>query len=355
MARIDELLTRMSEGAGSDLFIMAGERPKFKVDGEIAAVDDWPELTAAETRDLLFEITTEKQRSRFTENLDFDFAYGLGKIGRFRCNYYHNRTGYAAVMRIIPTQIMTIQELNLPSVLVKFCGMRGGLILVTGPTGSGKTTSLAAMINHINDHYSRRIITIEDPVEFVHPNKSCLISHREVGTHTRSFADALRGVSRQDADVVLVGEMRDLETVSLALSAAAMGTLVFGTLHTNSAAKTIDRIIDVFPSDQQNQARSALGESLRGVVAQQLMKKIGGGRVALNEILMGNQAVASTIREGNTPRINSIIQSGGSEGMQLMDNALEHFVEKGTIRGEDAYMKCNEKGRFAKYVEKNDE
>jgi twitching motility protein PilT len=240
----------------------------------------------------------------------------------------------------------------MPPVLKKFVELRSGLVLVTGPTGSGKTTTLAAVINEINLTQRRRMVTIEDPVEFVHPNKQSIISHREVHSHTESFANALRAVTRQDADVVLVGELRDLETMGLALSAAAMGTLVFGTLHTNSAAKTIDRIIDIFPSDQQPQVRTMLAESLRGIVAQQLLRtKDGKGRVAATEILIGNAATAAIIREGKIERITSVLQSGRREGMQMMDDTLDQLVKAGTIDGKAAYMKANEKKRFESYLD----
>lgn len=352
MPKLDELLARMPKNGASDIFLMVGEKPKFKLHGDITPIEDWPVLDRPFLNEILYELLSIEQRERYEENLDFDFAYGLGDIARYRCNYFFQRTGYAAVMRIIPSKILTLKDLNLPPILTKFCNRRSGLILVTGPTGSGKTTTLAAMINHINETLSRRIVTIEDPVEFVHPNKKSLISHREVHSHTHSFANALRAISRQDADVVLVGEMRDLETIGLALSAAAMGTLVFGTLHTNSAAKTIDRIIDVFPTDQQAQARTVLAESLRGIVAQQLLKKKGGkGRAAVNEVLIGNNAVASIIREGRVERIASVLQSGRREGMQVMDDALEDLVKQGIVDGSDAYMKANDKKRFEKYAE----
>ncbi|MCA9267599.1 MAG: PilT/PilU family type 4a pilus ATPase, partial [Planctomycetales bacterium] len=271
---------------------------------------------------------------------------------RFRCNYYFQRTGLGAVFRIIPSKILTLEQLNMPPAVAKFANLRAGLVLVTGPTGSGKTTTLAAVINQINETQRRRMVTIEDPVEFVHPNKQSIISHREVHTHTESFASALRAVTRQDADVVLVGELRDLETMSLALSAAAMGTLVFGTLHTNSAAKTIDRIIDIFPSDQQPQVRTMLAESLRGIVAQQLLRtKDGKGRVAATEILIGSQAVSSIIREGKIERITSVLQSGRREGMQMMDDTLDQLIKAGKIDGRAAYMKANDKKRFEQYLE----
>lgn len=352
MPKLDELLARMPKNGASDCFLMVGEKPKFKLHGEITPVEDWPVLDKAKLEDHLFELLTPEQKERYLTHLDFDFAYGLGEIARYRCNYFMQRTSYAAVLRIIPSKILTLEELKLPSILTKFCQRRSGLILVTGPTGSGKSTSLAGMINHINENERRRIITIEDPVEFVHKNKKCLISHREVHNHTGSFANALRAVTRQDADVVLVGEMRDIETISLALSAAATGTLVFGTLHTNSAPKTIDRIIDAFPTDQQAQARTVLAESLRGIIAQQLLKKKGGkGRVAVNEILIGNNAVASIIREGRIERITSVLQSGRREGMQVMDDALEELIRQNVIDGADAYMKANDKKRFEKYSE----
>ena len=301
---------------------------------------------------MLFEILNSEQIATYESHWDLDFAYEIEGLARFRCNYYFQRTGYGAVMRVIPSEIMTLEQLGMPQVLRSLADRRAGLILATGPTGSGKTTTLAAMIDHINENTSRRIVTIEDPVEFVHPNKKSIISHREVGTHTTSFNAGLRAVTRQDADVVLVGELRDIETMALALSAAAMGTLVFGTLHTNSAAKTVDRIIDIFPVTQQSQVRTVLAESLGGIVAQQLLRKKGGkGRVAATEILVGNHAVASIIREGKIERITSVIQAGKREGMQLLDDALEKMAKEEIIEGSDAYMKANEKRRFEQYAD----
>jgi len=350
-AKIDPLLLNMQEVDASDLHMVVGQKPKYRIDGEVRAVEEHDVLTEESLADYLFEICNQSQRERYEESLDFDFAYGIEDKARFRCNYFFQRTGYASVMRLIPTKILTIEELKLPEVITRMTEMRSGLVLVTGPTGSGKSTTLAAMIDHINCRYSKHIVTIEDPVEFVHQNNKSMITHREVGTHTESFAAALRAVTRQDADVVLVGEMRDLETISLAISAASMGTLVFGTLHTNSAPKTIDRIIDVFPSDQQAQIRTMLAESIKGIVAQQLLRRKGGrGRVAANEILFGSHAVANIIREGKIEKITSVLQAGKREGMQSMDDALEDLVKNDVIDGADAYMKAAEKHRFAQYA-----
>jgi twitching motility protein PilT len=352
MPRLDRLLLDMFENGASDLHVVVDQKPKYRIDGDVVVIDNYPVLDRRGVEDHLFEIMTTDQRDTYLEKLDFDFAYGIEDKFRYRCNYFFQRTGYGAVFRIIPTKILTLEQLNLPPVLKQLTNLRSGLVLVTGPTGSGKSTTLAAMIDYINETQRRHILTIEDPVEFVHRNKKSVISHREVGQHTDSFGSALRAVTRQDADVVLVGEMRDLETISLALSAAAMGTLVYGTLHTNSAPKTIDRIIDVFPTDQQPQVRTMLAESLRGIVAQQLLrKKSGKGRVAVNEILVSNRAVASIIREGKIEKIISILQSGGREGMQTMDDALMKLVKEGTIDGRDAYMKALDKKNFVHFVE----
>ena len=351
MAEIDELLLNMQQVNASDLHMVVGQKPKYRIDGEVTIIDEHDVLTEQSLADYLFEICSEAQQQRYQEDLDFDFAYGIEDKARFRCNYFFQRTGYAAVMRLIPTKILTLEELKLPAVLKQLTELRSGLVLVTGPTGSGKSTTLAAMIDHINRRHRKHIVTIEDPVEFVHTNDKSMLTHREVGTHTDSFATALRAVPRQDADVVLVGEMRDLETIGLAISAASMGTLVYGTLHTNSAPKTIDRIIDVFPSDQQAQIRTMLAESIRGIVAQQLLRKKGGrGRVAANEILLGSHAVSNIIREGKIEKIISVLQSGKREGMQSMDDALDKLVTDGVIDGADAYMKAAEKRRFEQYV-----
>lgn len=351
MAKIDRLLLGMRTAGASDLHLVVGQSPKYRIDGEVKVVED-DVLDESRLSELLFEITSRDQRDRYLQQLDFDFAYGIGDEARFRCNYFFQRTGYGAVFRLIPTKILSFTDLKLPETLTRFTKMSNGLVLVTGPTGSGKSTTLAAMIDYINRNQRKHIVTIEDPVEFVHQNNRCIVTHREVGAHTDSFAAALRGTPRQDADVVLVGEMRDLETISLALSAATMGTLVFGTLHTNSAPKTIDRIIDVFPSDQQAQVRTMLAESLRGIVAQQLLRrKRGGGRVPVNEILIGSHAVSNIVREGKIEKIVSVLQSGKRDGMQSMDDALEQLVKAGDVDITDAYMKANDKKRFEPYLD----
>lgn len=354
MAAVDKFLRMMYQAGASDLHLVVDQPPKFTLHGHVCPIEGYEEniFDSQSLRDMMFEILSQEQQATYETEWDLDFAYQIEDLARFRCNYYFQRTGYGAVMRIIPSEIMTLDELGMPAVLKVLADRRAGLILATGPTGSGKTTTLAAMVDHINTHSSRRIITIEDPVEFVHDNKKSIISHREVGKHTNSFNAALRAVTRQDADVVLVGELRDLETMALALSAAAMGILVFGTLHTNSAGKTIDRIIDMFPVDQQSQVRTVLAESLTGIVAQQLLRREGGeGRIAAAEILIGNHAVASIIREGRIERVTSVIQSGKREGMQLMDDALETMVNENIVDGRDAYMKASDKRRFEKFAE----
>jgi twitching motility protein PilT len=356
VAKIDELLLRMMENSASDLHVVVGQKPKYRIHGDIIPVEEHPAFEAEQLRNVLGEIITPRQHEDFIKRRDFDFAYGVGDQARYRCNYFFQRTGYGAVFRIIPTKISTIDDLKLPAVLKKLAELRGGLVLVTGPTGSGKSTSLAAIIDYINRHQRRHIVTIEDPIEFVHKNRKSIITHREVGAHTESFGAALRGVFRQDADVVLVGEMRDLETISLALSAAATGTLVYATLHTNSAAKTIDRIIDVFPAEQQDQIRTMLAESLKAVVAQQLLRlRDGHGRIACHEILLCSGAVGNIIREAKVESIINVIQSGRTQGMQTMDDGLERLLKQNLVEPEDAYMKANDKRKFEEYMPKSAE
>jgi twitching motility protein PilT len=308
-------------------------------------------LDDAGVRALLREVAEDEPWQSFEATSDLDFAYGLPGVGRFRVNCFVQEYGAGAVFRIIPEEIQTLEQLGLPKAIHSFAHLDRGLVLVTGPTGSGKSTTLAAIINEINASYAKHILTIEDPVEFVHANQKSVFSHREVGIHTRGFGPALRAALREDADVILVGEMRDYETISLALTAAEMGALVFGTLHTNGAAKTIDRVIDAFPADEQAQARLSLSESLAGVVSQLLLRTADGkGRCAVNEILIRTSGLANVIREGNTPMLHNIIQSGKSQGMQTMDDALLQLVQAGRIAAEDAYLKASDKSRFERFA-----
>ena len=356
MARIHQLFRRLKDIDGSDLHLAAPLRPRIRVHGELDDVEDWQPLTHADLLELLREITSEAQWQSYESCGDLDFAYGLEGVARFRCNYLRQENGAAAVFRIIPEKILTLEQLGLPPAIEGLAHTRQGLVLVTGPTGSGKSTTLAAIIDRINETYEKHIVTIEDPVEFVHPNKKCVLSQREVGTDSPSFAAALKVAVRQDADVVLVGEMRDLETISLAITAAEMGTLVFGTLHTNSAAKTIDRLIDAFPAEEQSQIRTTLAESVVGIVSQLLLPTADGkGRCAVHEILLKTGGLANVIREGNTPMLQSIIQGGRKQGMCMMDDSLMEKVKAGKITAEAAHMKAQDKPKFQALMPKDDE
>ena len=356
MPKIDELLRHLKDHDCSDLHLAAGIAPRVRSHGELEVVDGWPELTDESLRDLTREIATDADWQDYLACGDLDFAYGLEGVARFRANYFVQEHGAGAVFRIIPEDILTLEDLKLPASIESLCHLKQGLVLITGPTGSGKSTTLAGIINHINQNYSRHIVTIEDPVEFVHVNKQSVLSHREVGSHTHGFSPALRAAIRQDADVVLVGEMRDQETIALAITAAEMGMLVFGTLHTNSATKTVDRIVDAFPADEQNQIRISLSESLAGVVSQLLLRTAdGNGRCAVHEILFKTSGLANVIREGNTPMLNSLIQSGKGQGMQSMDDALFALAEAGTVRPIDAHAKAAEKARFEPLLSQEDE
>jgi len=353
MARIDAYFRETKDSEASDLHMVIGFPPMLRLRGDLTPTKH-PVLTAESNRDFLFEILTEDQQSFLEMQRDFDMAYELENVARFRCNFFYQQRGIGAVFRMIPTNILTLEQLQLPPVLKTIAMLRRGLVLVTGPTGSGKSTTLAALIDYINETRDAHIITIEDPLEFIHPNKKCLFTHREIGTHARSFSDALMVASREDPDIILVGEMRDTTTISLALTCAELGILVFGTLHTNSASKTIDRIINAFPADQQEQTRTMLAESLSAVVAQQLLKtRDGKGRCAANEILIGSPALSSTIREGKISQIHSLIQTGSNSGMQSMDQNLLQLIKEGRITAQAAYEKAFDKKIFESMIEKD--
>jgi len=354
MAKIDEYFHKLIEMGGSDLHITQGQPPKIRAHGSIKPISD-EILTATFMETIMKEICDERAWLRYQEAGDLDFAYEMDENSRFRCNYLKQLNGYAAVFRIIPTKILTLEQLNIPPIVKEFGHMRSGLVLVTGPTGSGKSTTLAALLDYINTNFSRHIITIEEPIEFVHRNKKSIFTQREVPIQTPSFSDGLRAALREDADIVLVGEMRDHETISLALTAAETGLLVFGTLHTNNARKTIDRIIDVFPADQQSQVRTMLAASLRGVVAQLLVKKSDGkGRAAVNEILVSTPAVGAIIREGATQKLYDVIIGGKALGMQFMDEAIWEKLRDGYISPMEAYMKAIDKNRFKAFLPPED-
>jgi twitching motility protein PilT len=351
MAKIDSFFKYLKEKEGSDLHMTVGSFPIIRVAGSLVNIQ-WQELTPEINKQLLYEIMTELQQKEFEETHDVDFAYEVDGLGaRFRANVFMDRKGIGGVFRIIPTEIKSAQQLGLPENILKLTEYMSGLVLVTGATGSGKSTTLAAMIDHINHTRTDHVITIEDPIEFVHQSDKCLFNQREVGLHTGSFASALRAALREDPDIILVGEMRDLETIELALTAAETGHLVFGTLHTSSAAKTVDRIINVFPPHEQEQVKTTLGEALRGVIAQQLCKTADGkGRAAALEILVVNQAVGNLIREGKTYQIPSIIQTGKKDGMQLMDQALLDLMKSKRITPEEAYTRSLDKKAFAGFL-----
>jgi twitching motility protein PilT len=351
MAQLDQLFSEMLQLNASDLHLHEGQRPKVRVHGSLQPLGQYPEFNRLTMKQILREICAPEKWKRYEESGDLDFAYAFGDYARFRANYKKHYYGFGAVFRTIPSHILTLEELGAPEVLRSFADFTSGLCLVTGPTGSGKSTTLAAVIDYINTTQRRTILTIEEPIEFVHPAKESVVIQREVGTDVPSFGEGLRGAMRQDFEVVLVGEMRDLETISLAVTAAEMGLLVFGTLHTNSATKTIDRIIDVFPNEQQSAIRESLAVALRAVCAQLLIKTADGkGRVAAHEVLLQNRAVSNMIREGKTTQLNQVIQSGRSLGMQTMDDTIENLLADGRISGQDAYMKALDKERFAQFA-----
>ena len=330
MPTMQDLLREAADKGASDLHLSAGEPPLLRVHGDLVRIEH-PPVTPEQVTELVNSIMSDAQRATFEAEHEVDFACELEGKGRFRVNVFVHSRGPGAVLRTIPTQIPALDTLHMPPVLKELCTRERGLVLVTGPTGSGKSTTLAAMVDVINQTWDAHILTIEDPIEFVHPPKRCLVNQREVGPHTNSFSNALRSALREDPDVILIGEMRDLETISLALTAAETGHLVFGTLHTSSAPKTIDRIIDVFPAGQQGQIRTMLSESLEAVVAQTLLKKKGGGRVAACEVLIGTPAVRNLIREGKLHQIMSMMQTGQRLGMQTLDMGLADLVKRGLI------------------------
>ncbi len=350
MAKIDAFFQLMHDQGASDLHLVSGQQPVIRIRGEMERIK-YDVLENDGLKAILYEITPEHKVKQFEETGDVDFAYEIPGLARYRANFFQQKFGVAAVFREIPSTILTCQDLGLPSVVSKLASLPRGLVLVTGPTGSGKSTTLAAIIDEANRSRKDHIITVEDPIEFVHTSQSCVVNHREVGIHTKSFSAALRGALREDPDIILVGELRDLETISLAVEAASTGHLVFGTLHTTSAPKTVDRIIEVFPSSEQMQIRSTLADGLRAVIAQVLFKRIDKkGRCAALEILIANSAVRNLIRESKTFQIPSMIQTGKKYGMQLLDDAIMELLNKGWISAEEAYNKSNDKSKFRPFL-----
>ncbi len=350
MAKIDAFFQLMHEQGASDLHLGAGLQPSIRIRGEIERIKYHP-LDSDELRAMLYEITAEHKIKQFEETGDVDFAYEIPGLARYRANFFMQKNGVAAAFREIPTKIQTAKELGLPQVITKLATLPRGLVLVTGPTGSGKSTTLASIIDDANRNRKDHIITIEDPIEFVHESKGCIVNHREVGLHTKSFSAALRGALREDPDIILVGEMRDMETISLAVEAANTGHLVFSTLHTTSAAKTVDRIIEVFPPDEQGQIRSTLADGIRAIISQTLLKRIDRpGRVAALEIMIATPAVRNLIREAKTYQLPSMIQTGKKYGMQLLDDAIMELLNRGVIGADDGYLKANDKARFRPFL-----
>jgi len=350
MARIDAFFKLMNEQGASDLHLVSGQPPALRLRGDVERIK-YKTLENDDLKSMLYEIAPEDKVKTFEETGDVDFGYEIPGMARYRANFFMQKYGVAAVFRQIPEEILTAEMLGLPAVVSRLASLPRGLVLVTGPTGSGKSTTLAAIIDVANKTRKDHIITVEDPVEFVHKSQSCIVNHREVGLHTKSFTAALKGALREDPDIILVGEMRDLETISLAIEAASTGHLVFGTLHTSSAPKTVDRVIEVFPASEQSQIRSTLSDGLRAIIAQVLFKRVDTkGRCVALEILIANPAVRNLIREAKTHQINSMIQTGKKYGMQLLDDAIMELLNKGWISSDEAYMKSNDKGKFRPFL-----
>lgn len=346
MNRIDLFLKDALSKNSSDLHFISGDPPRVRIHGSLSLLSE-EKLTTENVKEALYEIMTGTIQNDFEKNDSVDFAYDIPDVSRFRVNVMRHLNGVGAVFRAIPSNALTLEELKMPEAIFNLCKHTQGMILVTGKTGSGKSTTLAAMIDEINSRLKGHILTIEDPIEFVHKRKGCLISQREVGLHSNSFADALHSALREDPDVILVGELRDLETISIAVTAAEMGILVMGTLHTNGCAQTVDRIVNAFPADKQNHIKTMLSTSLRGVVSQQLLPTKGQpGRVAALEIMVNTPAVANLIRQGKLDQLETAMQSGGAHGMQTMDSALSHLVETAMVSGKEAYLQANNKSKF---------
>ncbi|WP_144821333.1 type IV pilus twitching motility protein PilT [Marinobacter piscensis] len=342
---ITELLAFSAKQGASDLHLSAGLPPMIRVDGDVRRIN-LPPLEHKEVHGLIYDIMNDKQRKDYEEFLETDFSFEVPGVARFRVNAFNQNRGAGAVFRTIPSKVLTMEDLGMGQVFQDIASVPRGLVLVTGPTGSGKSTSLAAMVDYINDSRYEHILTVEDPIEFVHDSKKCLVNQREVHRDTLGFNEALRSALREDPDIILVGELRDLETIRLALTAAETGHLVFGTLHTTSAAKTIDRVVDVFPAEEKSMVRSMLSESLQAVISQTLMKKMGGGRIAAHEIMIGTSAIRNLIREDKIAQMYSAIQTGGSLGMQTLDQCLERLLQKGLISREDARLKAKMADNF---------
>ena len=352
-AEIDALFRAMVEWKASDLHVTTGSPPMLRHDGEMKALPGRAPLSAADTERILWPIAPPRNREEFERRHDTDFAYEIPGLARFRCNFFLDRRGMGGVFRVIPSHIMTAEAMGLPQEILELCHLPKGLVLVTGPTGSGKSTTLCALIDYINRHRTDHVITIEDPLEFVHENKRCLVNQREIGDHTDSFKDALRAALREDPDIVLVGEMRDLETVAIAIETAETGHLVFGTLHTSSAPSTIDRIINQFPADRQQQVRVMLAESLKGVISQMLCKKIGGGRVPAMEVMVATPSISNLIREAKTFQIPSIMQTGRRSGMCLMNDSFLDLVKRKLVEPQEAYAKAVDKAGLVALFKRN--